>query len=140
MTDTVKEALESIKEAAIDLLHKIEGNPVVQTVVADAKDVESVSWNWLKTNGLQDLYQIALALVGAAVPGTNWTTILANIEAQAIADGKQLVAGASAVAAAQAQADLIAAGKLLPPVANAQTAEVAAAEAKVAEVVAGAPQ
>lgn len=91
--------------------------PAAETAEADVKAVTSTAWTYIKSNGLTDLYQIALTAVEAALPGASWVTTLAAIEAQAIADGKQLISGATAVVAAQAQADLIAAGKLLPPVA-----------------------
>lgn len=98
------------------LVAKLEGNPVVQTVETDIEAAGSATINYIKTNGLQDLYQIALTLVAAALPGASWAGVLASIEAQAVTDGKQLVSGASAVVASMAQSDLIAAGKLLPPV------------------------
>lgn len=98
------------------LIIKWEATPVIGPVVADAVAIESVAWTYLKANGLQDLYQIALLVVGAALPGASWVGTVAAVEAQAVADGKALITGAASVAAAQAQADLIAAGKLLPPV------------------------
>lgn len=93
--------------------------PAAETAEADAKAIGSAAFNYIKTNGLQDLYQIAMTIVGAAVSGTPWGTTLASITAQAVTDGKQIEQGAVAVVAAQAQADLIAAGSLLPPAAAA---------------------
>lgn len=93
----------------------ISTSPVVQTIETDAEAIGTSALNFIKTNGLQDLYQIALTLVSAAIPGASWATTLSSIEAQAVTDGKQLVTGATAVVAAQAQADLIAAGKLVAP-------------------------
>lgn len=101
------------------LLSRFEAAPAVQTVETDVKDIASASWNWLKTNGMQDVYQIALTLVGGALPGASWMATIASVEAQAVTDGIALVKGTGAIAAAQAQADLIAAGKLLPPAAPA---------------------
>ncbi len=103
------------------LVAKLEGifEPAAKVVVTDAEAVGSASWAYIKTNGLQDLYQIALTVVGAMTPGASWTAALASIEAQAVKSEKQLVSGATAIVASQAQADLIAAGKLLPPVASA---------------------
>lgn len=98
---------------------KIKSSTAVQTAEADVENIGGAGWAWIKTNGLTDLYQLALTLVAAAVPGASWTALLASLTAQATADGKQLIAGAEAVVAAQAQADLISAGKLLPPVAAA---------------------
>lgn len=106
-------------------LAKFEGaaTPAVAVIETDVEEIGSAALNYIKTNGLQDLYQIALILVGAALPGASWTGTVAAIEAQAVTDGKQLITGATSVVAAQAQADLIAAGKLLPPVASAPVAD-----------------
>lgn len=90
-------------------------SPAVQ---ADIKKVENAghdivhtATDYIKTNGLQDLYQIALVLVSAMVPGASWTATLASVKTQAIADGVKLLEGSESVVAAQAQADLLAAGK-----------------------------
>jgi hypothetical protein len=91
--------------------------PEIKTVQNDFHDVVNAADTYIKANGLQDLYQIALTLVSAAAPGASWIATVASIEAQAVTDGKKIVQGATAIVAAQAQADLIAAGKLLPPVA-----------------------
>lgn len=104
------------------LIAEFEGSSEVQAVETDVQAIGSTTLNYIKTNGLQDLYQIAMTLVAAALPGASWTGVLASIEAQAITDGKTLISGASAIVASQAQADLIAAGKLLPPVATAPAA------------------
>jgi hypothetical protein len=97
---------------------KAEFAPAVTTVETDAKAIGSATLNYIKTNGLQDVYQIALTVVGAMVPGASWTAALASIETQAVAAGKTLASGASAIVAGMAQTDLIAAGKLLPPTAT----------------------
>ena len=99
------------------LLNKAKSSDVTKTVETDVEEAGSATWAYIKTNGLHDLYQIALTLVAAAVPGASWTGVIASIEAQALSDGKQLASGSAAILAAQAQADLLAAGKLLPPVA-----------------------
>jgi len=101
------------------LIKKVQNSDVTTTIEQDAKDLLSTGVSYIETNGLQDLYQIALTLVAAATPGSSWTAVIASIEAQAVADGKALLKGAGSIVAAQAQADLIAAGKLLPPVAAA---------------------
>lgn len=93
--------------------------PAVETVEADAEAIGSATLSYIKANGLEDLYQLALTIVGGAVAGTPWTATLAAVAAQGITDGKQLEQGAVAVVAAQAQADLISAGKLLAPVPSA---------------------
>ena len=91
-------------------------DPAVDAAVTDAEVIGKSALDFIKTNGLQDLYQIALTVVGAAATGAPWAGTLAAITAQAVADGKTIITGAEAVVAAQAQADLIAAGKLLAPV------------------------
>lgn len=89
--------------------------PAVTVVEADAETIGKASLSFIKTQGLQDLYKLALTLVGSAVAGAPWTATLAAITTAAVADGKEVAQGAVAVVAAQAQADLIAAGTLLPP-------------------------
>ncbi len=101
---------------------KLKSSTAVETAVADVENIGGAGWAYVKTNGLQDIYQIALGVLAAAIPGASWTGILASVEAQAISAGKTLVTGAAAVVTAQAQADLISAGKLLPPVATAPVA------------------
>lgn len=96
---------------------EIKGSTAVETAIADAENIGGAGWAYVKTNGLTDIYQIALGVLAAAVPGASWVGILASVEAQAVTAGKALVTGAAAVVTAQAQADLISAGKLLPPVA-----------------------
>ena len=90
---------------------KIKGSTAVATVEADAESIGGAGWAYIKNNGLADLYQIALTLVGAMVPGASWTGVLAAIVVQAKSDGVALLQGAEAVVAGQAQADLLAAGK-----------------------------
>ncbi len=94
---------------------QLKSSTAVKTATADAENIGGAGWAFIKTNGLHDLYQIALTLVAAAIPGASWTGILASIEAQAVVDGKQLLQGYVAVVAATAQADLIASGKLAAP-------------------------
>lgn len=90
--------------------------PAVDTAISDAETAGLSALNYIKTNGLQDAYQIALTVVGAAVAGSPWTATLASVEASIVTAGKSIAKGAVAVVSAQAQADLIAAGTLLPPV------------------------
>jgi hypothetical protein len=90
---------------------KAEFSPEIKVAENDAHAIVSDAASYIKTNGLQDLYQIALTLVGGMAPGASWATVLTSIVTQATADGKTLLAGAEGVVAAQAQADLLAAGK-----------------------------
>ena len=109
----------AIVDDAEALLAKIkaEFTPEVKDVENDLKDIGSATLNYIKTNGLQDVYQIALTVIGAMVPGASWATALASIETQAVSAGKTLATGTSAIVASMAQSDLIAAGKLIAPVA-----------------------
>lgn len=81
----------------------------------DVKAIGSSALSYIETNGLQDLYQIALSAVAGAVAGAPWAATLATIESQAVTAGKSIEKGAVAVVAAQAQADLIAAGTVAAP-------------------------
>ena len=99
---------------------KAEFAPVATVVETDVKTAVSTAWTYIQTNGLQDAYQIALTIVGGAVAGTPWLSTLAAVEAAVVADGKTIEKGAVAVVSAQAQADLISVGTLLPPAAPAQ--------------------
>jgi hypothetical protein len=91
--------------------------PARKAIENDLKDLESKSIDYIKTNGLQDLYQLAATLL-PALTGSPWGSVLAALEAKALELGKALVKGEAAIVAAQAQADLIAVGKLIAPVAN----------------------
>lgn len=97
------------------LFDKLKASTPVQTIEADAKAIASSTINYVKTNGLQDVYELALDALPALI-GQPWGAVLAKIEADAVAAGKTLISGASAIIASQAQADLLAAGKLLAPV------------------------
>jgi hypothetical protein len=114
MTDIITE----VKDEAVILYDDVKTalEPAAKTVETDVEEAGAATLNYIKTNGLQDVYQIALTIIGAMIPGASWTAALASIEAQALAAGKQLVSGSSAIVASMAQSDLIAAGKLLPPV------------------------
>lgn len=108
----------SILDDAKALVAKLEAEfaPEIKVAENDAHTIVTDAASFIKTNGLQDLYQIALTLVAAAVPGASWSGVLASIDAQAVTDGKTLIQGATAVVAAQAQADLVAVGKAIAPV------------------------
>jgi hypothetical protein len=93
-------------------------SPAITVAKADLSAAGSATASYIKTNVLDDAYQIAVSVVGGAVVGQPWTTTLATIVTEVKAAGKTIVAGAEAILGAQAQADLIAAGKLLPPVSS----------------------
>jgi hypothetical protein len=91
--------------------------PEIKTVENEAHEIVNDAVSYIKVNGLQDLEQIALTLVAAMVPGTSWGAVLTAVRTQAVTDGVKLLQGAEAIVAAKAQADLIAAGKLVAPTA-----------------------
>lgn len=93
--------------------------PAAAAVETDVKEAGSEAWNLIKTQGLQDVYTIAENTLLAAIAGAPWTGTLAAIETAAVAAGKTLGKEVIASIGAAAQADLLAAGKLLPPVAPA---------------------
>lgn len=102
-----------------DLIEQVEAAilPAKKAIENEAHALENTAWTYIKTNGLHDLYQIAVSAVQAATAAQPWGEVLAFIEQQALAEGKQLLQGAVALVAAQAQADLIAGGKIAAPVA-----------------------
>ena len=98
-----------------NLLAKLKSNTVVETVETDVEAIGSAALGYIKTNGLQSLYQIALAVLTGAAAGTPWATIGATVVSQGEAAGISIAKGAESIVLAQAQADLIAAGKLVAP-------------------------
>jgi len=102
-----------------DFINKIkaEFKPEIKEVENDVKSAASATLAYIEKNGLQDAYQIAMTIVGAAVAGSPWGATLAAVEAAVVADGKTIEKGAVAVVSAQAQADLIAAGTIAAPAA-----------------------
>lgn len=110
-------SIESLLQQAEEFFHNLKSHlsPAVQADIKAVQnaghDLVNAAQSYIEKNGLQDLYAIALTLVGAMAPGASWAGTLAAIEAQAVADGKSLIQGAIGVVAAQAQADLLAAGK-----------------------------
>lgn len=104
------------------LIAKFETAPVVQTVETDVKAIAGAAWAYIKSNGLTDLIGIAESALAGAATGTPYTAILATVVTQGKAAGLQIEQGAEAIVVAQAQADLIAAGKLNTVTTNAPIA------------------
>lgn len=98
-----------------ELKADLSSSTVVQTVESDVSALALSGWNYIKTNGLTDVYQLALTLLTGAAAGTAWGTLMSTLVTQAEAAGKSLLAGAESIVLGQAQADLIAAGKLIAP-------------------------
>jgi hypothetical protein len=96
-------------------LAKLKASSEVQTVESDVESIGSSALTYIKTNGLTDLYQIAIAALAGAATGTPWATISATVVSQGEAAGISIAKGAETIVLAQAQADLIAAGKLVAP-------------------------
>jgi hypothetical protein len=72
--------------------------------------------HFIESNGLSSAYTIAVGLLTSLSSGNPWGVVLSTLVTQCEQAGVQLLQGSEAVVLAQAQADLIAAGKLLPPV------------------------
>lgn len=104
-----------IEADAEALLAKIKGTPAVKVLEDDVRQVATSTVSYIKANGLQDVYELALDLLPALI-GQPWASVLAKLEADALSAGKALLSGASAIIASQAQADLLAVGKLAAPV------------------------
>lgn len=103
-------------------LAKFEGNSTVETIETDAKAIGASALSYIKSNGLTDLYQIALAVLTGAATGTPWATIGATVVSQGEAAGISIAKGAESVVIAQAQADLVAQGALVAPTTGAVVA------------------
>jgi hypothetical protein len=89
--------------------------PVVGTVVEDVEAAGQSALAYIKANALTDAYKIATAALLGAATGTPWATLAATVVAQVEAAGIAIAKGAETIVLAQAQADLIAAGKLVAP-------------------------
>lgn len=102
------------------LLAKFEGEaaPVVEAVEVDAEVIGKAAIDYIKAQGLQELYTIAKAALLGLATGTPWGAVLAGIVTEGEAAGITIAKGAEAIVLAQAQADLIASGHLAAPVAN----------------------
>lgn len=114
--------LSEIEADAEALLAKIKGNAVVKTVEEDAKAIGSSALAYIKANGGTALYNIAMSVLVGAATGTPWATVGATVVTQAEAAGISIAKGAESVVLAQAQADLVAAGKLIAPTTGAVVA------------------
>ena len=58
---------------------KAEFAPAEAVVVSDAEAIGDAAFNYIKTNGLADLYKIATAALLGAATGTSWATIAASV-------------------------------------------------------------
>lgn len=118
--------IKELKDFIMGLEAKLQADPEVQKVEAEVKTVVKATatelkaiagtgWNYIANHGLQALYALAQEALLAMQPGVGWTTLLVQLGKDAVQKGVKIVEGAEAVVAAQAQADLIAAGKLPAP-------------------------
>lgn len=115
MTGYVIAKFEELEADVLALFAKAKASPIVATAITDIEEIGSATINYIKSNGLQAVYTLALDLLPILV-GQSWGTVLAKLRTDAIAAGHVLIDGSEAIIASQAQADLIAAGKLLGPV------------------------
>lgn len=112
-------------------LAEFKANPEVQTVETKVEAIGSSALAYIKSNGLTDLYQIALSVLAGAATGTPWATIGATVVSQGETAGISIAKGAEGIVIAQAQADLIAQGTLASPT----TGAVVASAAPIATIV-----
>lgn len=91
--------------------------PGIKIVENEFHEDAAAAWGYIQKNGLHDAYLLATTLLQGEAAATPWGVLLAQLGAEALKMGKDLVDGEKALILAQAQADLVAAGKLLPPVA-----------------------
>lgn len=101
-------------EAKLEEL-KVSFSPEIKTAENDLKAIGASAVSYIESNGLKDLYTIAMSVLTGAATGTPYTTVLASVVTQGEAAGISIAKGAEAVVVAQAQADLIAAGTLASP-------------------------
>lgn len=101
-------------EAALSKL-KGDAAPAVKVVENDAKAIGASALSYIKSNGLTDLYTIATGVLTTAMTGTPWATILASVVTKGEAAGITIAKGAEAIVVSQAQADMIAAFRLVSP-------------------------
>lgn len=94
---------------------KAKFSPEIKTAENDVKAIGASALSYIESNGLTDLYTIAMSVLTGAAAGTPYTTVLASVVTQGEAAGISIAKGAEAVVVAQAQADLIAAGTLVSP-------------------------
>lgn len=110
-------------------LAKFESNPTVETVENDVKAIGVSALNYIKSNGLTDLYNIALSALTGAATGTSFATVAATVVKQGEEAGITIAKGAESVVLAQAQADLVAQGAIVAPTTGAVVAPTPAAPA-----------
>lgn len=97
----------------------LKSSTVLSAAETDVKAIGGGAWAIITSTGAQDVYEIAVTALQAAVPGASWLGILESVGKEVLAAGKDIEAKVVAFVTAQAQADLIAAGKLAVPVASA---------------------
>lgn len=120
MTDTIIAAIEAGFEKLAATF-----KPEVKAVETDTVAIGSAALAYISTNGLKDLYTIALTALTNVATGTSYPAVLAEVVAQGEAAGITIAKGAESVVVAQAQADLIATGTIPPVVALAAAPAVA---------------
>jgi len=103
----------------------IAGQPQVQTFETDIDEIVDEAGNYIKVNGLQDVYSLAKALLLSVATQTPWAELCANLASQAVSAGIALAKGAEAIVLGKAQADLLATGSIASPTTNAPVAPLA---------------
>lgn len=107
--------IQELENDVSNLLGKIKSNASVKTVETDVVAIGKSALSYIESNGLTDLYKIALAALTGAATGTSFAAIGATVLQQGEQAGIQIAKGAEGIVLAQAQADLVAAGSLVSP-------------------------
>lgn len=118
------DVIQEVRDFLYNLEMKAGIRSAVMAVEKDVKEIGTETVNYIKTNGLQDVYTLATALLAGAATGTPWATLGATLVTQAESAGIALAKGAEAIVLGQAQTDLIAVGKLISPTSNAIVASI----------------
>jgi len=111
--------VQELKDDFTAFYNKFQSAPIVHETEVEVRAIGASALGYIEHNGLTALYSIALAALSGAATGTSWATIGATIVSQGEAAGITIAKGAEAIVLAQAQADLVAAGKLISPTSGA---------------------
>lgn len=129
---TIHDTIVGIENEIASIFSNAKASAIVKEVEEDAEAIGSATLNYIKDNGLQALYKMALGLLAGIASGTPWATVGAALVAQGEAAGITIAKGAEAIVLAQAQADLIAIGQITSPTTNTAVANPAAVTAPTA--------
>lgn len=111
----IHDEIEAAKTVINNLFSKLKSSTILHNVEEEGEALIQSGWNYIKTNGLMAAYTICVSVVKGAATGTPWATLCATAVEQIEQAGITIFKGAETIMMAQAQADLIAAGKIIAP-------------------------